>query len=42
MVTSTNALKAYFELCDSAYETWKSYTQSYVHATLPYWESLRK
>jgi len=36
------AIKAYFDLCDNAYETWKSYTQSCIQSAKPYWESLRK
>jgi hypothetical protein len=34
--------KAYFELCDSAYETWKATTQAYIQTVKPYWETLRK
>jgi hypothetical protein len=41
MVTDTTT-QAYFELCDSAYNTWKAYTQSYIQAAKPYWETLRK
>jgi hypothetical protein len=44
MVTDT-ATKAYFELCDTAYEQWKLYTQSCISVAKPYtqyWESLRK
>jgi len=34
--------KAYFELCDNAYETWKSYTMAYIQTVKPFWESLHK
>jgi len=40
MVDTTT--KAFFELCDSAYDTWKSYTQAYFSTVKPYWESLHK
>ena len=36
---------AYFELCDSVYDNWKSYIQTYFSTTEPYtkyWESLQK
>lgn len=34
--------KSYFDLCDYAYDTWKSYAISYIENTKPYWELLRK
>jgi hypothetical protein len=37
-----NTVKAYFELCDGAYETWKSYTTAYIQTVKPFWESLHK
>lgn len=32
----------YFELCDYAYEQWKSYTHSYFEAAKPYWTAVFK
>jgi hypothetical protein len=34
--------KAYFELCDGVYNTWKLSAQAYFETVKPYWESLHK
>ena len=41
-MTIATTTKTYLELCDSAYESWKSYVSTYAQTVSPFWESLRK